>query len=489
MGVGLPRRRPPYAPPTFFGDENDYAAKPAGQFTGGFSDVLGGGVGGDPTAFVEQAPQAIEQGVQLINPIGPDQAAAPQTPGAPVDDFPSEASIERRMKLAKAMMEKQQEVNHPMQAVANAVSQIGGAYLEGKAAKDQEKIEQRRRDAYKKALGGGGDLNGIADQMMASDDPAVVEKGLELKLQIAMAAGKRSGGKPTQMIKGDDIVYVDEDGNEIEGYGGPRYRPQGADGGARDYQKNNMVLKPGESSPRPARFNPKNGPEYLDSDGKWKPITSDMVEVTPSTVAPVSKEEVAKLDNEIMDLQSSIQYFEDYANTRGGARQGVAFAADNIIANTKTMFGGELTPEQIATLRSKGEFSSILGLFRTAVLGPGPMTQADREFLEEALGKYPSAFQNKEVLQMIIDQWVARRRQRLEQLQTRRQSYTSTGTSAGMPAPEAPLPRDSAEKKPQRGSTPLPQGVPPKDKRPKGFRVKKGDKWYEWNGSGWREAA
>lgn len=478
MAVGYPRTPNPYGPPPFFGPDGMMQPPPPAMQAQvpqplGFQDIAG--VGSDHIA---------PEPVQLIDPIQPGGGAPPmgaQTPQEPQGDYPSEASIERRMKLAKALMGEKQEVNHPLQAVANAVSQIGGAYLENKAAKDQESLEKRRRDAYKKALGGGtrADLNTMADQLIASDDPELVDKGLQIKLQIALGQGKRAG-KPTQMIKGDDIVYVDEDGNEVEGYGGPRYKPDSGGSGRPDsYQKNDQVLLEGEDRPRPARFNPRTGPEYLGDDGQWKAIPATATQVTASVGAPISRKEIAKLDDQIMELQESIQYFEDYSQTRGGARQGIAFATDSIMANAKTLFGGQLTPEQIATLKSKGEFAGILGLFRTAVLGPGVMTQADREFLEEALGQNPNAFQNKEVMQSIVDRWIARRRHRLQQLQTRRGEYSKAGTD--LTEPEAPPSRDAL------GSTPLPQGVPPKDKRPKGTRVTKGGKTFEWTGTGWRE--
>ena len=462
MAVGLPRRNP-YGPPSFFGPELDNPYAQQGNGYMGFLDVAQSVPTNDAPGVGTDAPMQQHDG--LFEPVGPQNAVAPvQAEQPPMESYPSEASIERRMKLAQALMGKQQEVNHPLQAIGNAVNQIAGAYLENKAYQDQEKIEQRRRDAYKKALGGNtNDLGALADSLINSNDPALVDKGLEIKLQIA-AASQKKGGRPDieTFYEGDESVQKAWDGEKwVEVGRGPRFAKQvagaggGGDGGGGSVQKNNMFLKPGDPLPKPGRFNPRTGPEYLDEDGQWKPITPDMVEVTPSTVAPVKKETLAKLDNEIMEVQRSITYFEDYAKTRGGARQGIAFAADNIMANVNTMFGAPLTPEQVATLRSKGEFASILGLFRTAVLGPGPMTQADREFLEDALGKYPNAFQNKEVMQMIIGQWIERRKQELNNLKKRRDAYVSLGSSGTIPEPEAPKPREEAA--PQRAAPPPPK--------------------------------
>lgn len=461
MAVGLPRRNP-YGPPSFFGPELDNPYAQQGNGYMGFLDVAQSVPTNDAPGVGTDAPTQQHDG--LFEPVGPQNAVAPvQAEQPPMESYPSEASIERRMKLAQALMGKQQEVNHPLQAIGNAVNQIAGAYLENKAYKDQEKIEQRRRDAYKKALGGNtNDLGARADSLINSNDPALVDKGLEIKLQIA-AASQKKGGRPDieTFYEGDESVQKAWDGEKwVEVGRGPRFAKQvaragGGSGDGGTVQKNNMFLKPGDPLPKPGRFNPRNGPEFLDEDGQWKPITSDMVEVTPSTVAPVKKETLAKLDDEIMEVQRSITYFDDYAKTRGGARQGIAFAADNIMANVNTMFGAPLTPEQVATLRSKGEFASILGLFRTAVLGPGPMTQADREFLEDALGRYPNAFQNKEVMQMIIGQWIERRKLELANLKKRREAYVSIGSSGTIPEPEAPRPREEAA--PQRAAPPPPK--------------------------------
>lgn len=456
MAVGLPRRNP-YGPPSFFGPEldNQYAQQGNGYM--GFLDVAQSVPTNDAPGVGTDAPMQQHDG--LFEPVGPQNAVAPvQAEQPPMESYPSEASIERRMKLAQALMGKQQEVNHPLQAIGNAVNQIAGAYLENKAYKDQERAEASRRNAWRDALSGGGDLRAVIDRMKKSTDPTVQEKALELEFQLLLNSGKKSNGKWQRIEKGDDYVYLDEDGNEVPGYGGPRFPNRGGGGGdGGSVQKNNMFLKPGDPLPKPGRFNPRTGPEYLDEDGQWKPIAPDMVEVTPSTVAPVSKQTLAKLDDEIVQTQAGITYFEDYAKTRGGARQGIAFAVDRIMGKAKTIVGNRnLTPEEFAALKSSPEFDALVGLFREPVLGPGVMTQQDREFLEEALGARPDALQNPQVMRAIVEQWVERRKHVLENLKKRREAYVSIGSSGTIPEPEAPKPREEAA--PQRATPQYKQG-------------------------------
>jgi hypothetical protein len=448
----------------------------------GFLDVAGVG---QPTEEFQQEP------VQLIEPLGDqDQAPAPQPEGGMAgggEEYPSEAAIERRLKLAETLMGQQQEVNHPMQAVANAVSKIGGAWMERKAEREREAIEKQRRELYRKALlGGDTDLNALIETL--SNSPRFEDVDRAMQLRVALAMRGRDPRKPPETRTYDrGGEKVTEQWNpETEQFEPLATAPRGRDGegGPRSYQRYNQILLEGETRARPARFNPEVGPEYLGDDGQWRPIPPNAVEVTPTANAPASKTTVAKLDNEIIDMEESIRYIEDYAKTRGGARQGLGFMADEIMGSAKTLFGRPLTPEELAADLAKGEFSTILGLFRTPVLGPGVMTQADIEFLQNALGKYPNAFQNKEVLSQIIDMWVQRRQYRLRELRERRKAMVRGGTSAEMPEPEAPPERERPE--PEKGGG-APKGLPPKEKRPKGMEVTKGGKTYVWTGTGWRE--
>lgn len=174
----------------------------------GFMDVSGGvqGAGFDPTAPI--TPES--NSPVLPDPTGSQPVlGAPETPTAPKmeqpqgdESYPSAESIARRQKLAEALLGKQMEVNHPMQAVANAVSQISGAYLQSKAEKDEEKARTRKAEQYKKMFSEGGDafdLEMVAKQLMNSNDPADVERGIELSMKIAESKRRRtsSGGAPT----------------------------------------------------------------------------------------------------------------------------------------------------------------------------------------------------------------------------------------------------------------------------------------------------
>jgi hypothetical protein len=159
--------------------------------------------------------------------------------GAGMDDMPSEASIARRQKLAEAIMGQQQEVKHPLQAVGNAVSQITGAYLQNKATKDLEAVEKRRRQTYADAFMGDGpvDYEALAEKLLKSGDPQLVDKGIELKMSLAEKQAKTKGQKPQiQNFYEPDGSVVQKQWNyeteEWEEVGrGPRFQPRRGRGG------------------------------------------------------------------------------------------------------------------------------------------------------------------------------------------------------------------------------------------------------------------
>lgn len=494
MAVGLRRPTPYGTPPPFF-TEDDYAQQPAGQYTG-----LPAGVGG---VGVEQPQWPVlgdEQGDghQLITPLTPTGGTQTPTQEAQAGDYPSEASIERRLRLAKALMGQQQEVNHPTQAIGNAVNQIAGAYMENKAGKDQESIEKRRRDAYKKALSGDGDLNAKADLMMASDDPAVVEKGLELKLQIAMAQGKKSHQAPTVRRFLDDEREVDKQWNEETGQweevgGGPRYKPGsgGADGGGKRQQGGAFQLPSGDVVA--ANFNPGDGQYYFqDASGKMVPVPQGSRPVTASTGGALTANQWTKLKKDRAEGINSLQAIDDYSKQAGSLKSGYQRWANDWTAKWKTFLGQQgLSQQQFDQLSAQAKQQALLGMLRTTIVGPGVMTEYDALRIIQAMGGDPSsALQNPEVLAGLLETLYERKRREVQVLdeEYRRNAPTFGEEPQPLPVPESirgPQRRDDGQPQQSR----LPQGVPPKDKRPKGTTVTKGGKTFEWTGTGWRERA
>ena len=495
MAVGLPRRNP-YGPPSFFGPELDNPYAQQGNGYMGFLDVAQSVPTNDAPGVGTDAPMQQHDG--LFEPVGPQNAVAPvQAEQPPMESYPSEASIERRMKLAQALMGKQQEVNHPLQAIGNAVNQIAGAYLENKAYKDQDKIEQRRRDAYKKALGGNtNDLGALADSLINSNDPALVDKGLEIKLQIA-AASQKKGGRPDieTFYEGDESVQKAWDGEKwVEVGRGPRFAKQvaGAGGGGGDgaggnvkYQQVEMQLPNGQVVL--ASYNPSDGkPYYQDDKGNLIPVPPQARPVTASTGGTLNPAGWLKLKKERAEGINSLKSIADYAKKAGGLPQGYQRWANDWSAKVKTWLGSQnLTPEEFDQMDASARQQALLGMLRTTIVGPGVMTEQDALRVIEAIGgKVSSALQNPAVFASIIAVIYERKRREVQVLQD---EYQRNAPAFGETPEPLDVPDTIAPQGGQQQQSRLPQGVPPPDKRPKGARVSKNGKTYEWTGTGWRE--
>lgn len=489
MAVGLPRRNP-YGPPSFFGPEldNPYARQGNGYM--GFLDVAQSVPTNDAPGVGTDAPMQQHDG--LFEPVGPQNAVASvQAEQPPMESYPSEASIERRMKLAQALMGKQQEVNHPLQAIGNAVNQIAGAYLENKAYKDQERAEASRRNAWRDALSGGGDLRAVIDRMKKSTDPTVQEKALELEFQLLLNSGKKSNGKWQRIEKGDDYVYLDEDGNEVPGYGGPRFPNRGGGGGDGGgdrvrYQQVEMQLPSGQVVL--ASYNPQDGkPYYQDEKGNLIPVPPQSRPVTASTGGNLNANGWLKLKKERAEGINSLKSIATYAEKAGGLPQGYQRWANDWSAKVKTWLGSQkLTPEEFDQMDASARQQALLGMLRTTIVGPGVMTEQDALRVIEAIGgKVNSALQNPQVLASIIADIYERKRREVQVLQD---EYQRNAAAFG----ETPEPLDVPDTIAPRGNQRA--GIPPKEKREKGktYDVPESDKFPNgkavWTGTGWRPA-
>lgn len=462
MAVGM--RRTQYGPPPFFGADDQTAPQ---QYMG-FLDVAGQpqelpqipGVGD-----AMQMAQAAQP--EMFEPIKPPEQSANLGSMAGDDQaYPSEASINRRMKLAEALMGQQQEVNHPLQAIGNAVSKISGAYLESKAQKDLDAADKRRLDAMKGALSGGGDLGALADRLLASNDPDLVEKGLNLKLSAFKASHSRMSGKPTQMIKGDQFVYVDEEGNEIPGYGGPRStRGEGGGGDGDGYrsQKGDWVMLPNGQRVY-SEFIPGRGLVYRDTDGSVKPVPQGAQPITASQGGYQNAAGWLKLKKDRQEGINALNAIDAYAKQAGGLRQGYQRWATGLSAKFKTFLGQQgLTQEEFDQLEAPMKQQALLGMLRTTIVGPGVMTEYDAERIIQAMGGDPrSAMQNPAVLASILEDLYERKRQEVQVLQS---EYERNAPSFGETPEQLPRPQGFGPRQQPAAAAPQQAPLPPPEQR------------------------
>lgn len=482
------------------------------------------------------APQPIEQVQSMFTPAeatgsgmfggdGGGGGAQPQ-PNQPEGDFPSASSIERRRKLAEALMGKQMEVNHPMQAVANAVSQIAGAWMNKKADDEQAQVEKRRRDmvsgGFEKS---GGNFDAMMDEWMKSGDPELVDKALDYKLRKAAAAAD-GGDAPTTRTFYEGGMAVTKQWNaetkQWENVGDPYPRWKGSDdgsgydpaapepvevsggpspesgapasgeapapeGGAPDpvYKTpgpgGKWQVKPGptiagpDGQPVSTYFNPNDRQLYYQVDGGWKRVSKASGPapklMTPSQYVKLRQD----YQNEVNGMEALNTYFQTVKDIPTGVNR---WAIDVAAKAKQIIWGGKtLTPDEFNKLSADNQIQALLGLFRTTIVGPGVMTEYDAVRVLKALGGDPgSALQNPEVMKKILGDLYTRKQRQAriyyEEYVRQAKARGETPEPFGAPATlggEEPSPSGGKGSNPSAPSTPRPSGtkvaLPPKEKR------------------------
>lgn len=438
-------------------------------------------------------------------------------PNQPEGDFPSASSIERRRKLAEALMGKQMEVNHPMQAVANAVSQIAGAWMNKKADDDQAKLDKRRRDyvqgGFEKS---GGDFDAMMDEWMKSGDPELVDKALDYKLRKA-ASEAEGGDAPTTRTFYENGMAVtkqwDRESKEWVAIDDPRPRWKPDDGGYEDgggdfgpvsapadgeavasdpvYKtpgpggkwqvRNGPPVTGPDGQPIPTFFNPNDRQLYYSVDGGFKKVKSAGPApklMTPSQYVKLRQD----YQNEINGLEALNTYFATVKDIPTGVNR---WAIDVVAKAKQIVWGGKtLTPQEFNKLSADAQVQALLGLFRTTIVGPGVMTEYDAIRVLQALGGDPgSALQNPEVMKKILGDLYKRKMRQAQiyyqeyvrQAKARGETPEPFGAPAGL-GEEMPPTEGGKGAPPAAPSAPRSTGsktkIPPKDRRYIGMEVK-----------------
>lgn len=445
--------------------------------------------------------------------FGGDGGGGGAQPKQPEGDFPSASSIERRRKLAEALMGKQMEVNHPMQAVANAVSQIAGAWMNKKADDEQAQLEKRRRDyvqgGFEKS---GGDFDRMMDEWMKSGDPELVDKALDYKLRKAAAAAD-GGDAPTTRNFYEGNAVVTKQWNpetkqwETVGSPSPRWKASGGvDDGGEDFgpvsapvsapadgeegavasdpvyktpgPRGKYALKAGpqmtgqDGRPVYTTYNPNDGNYYYrGEDGMWRVASGQRA------VAPMTEQQFYKLKLERQDEINGLKALQKYFQTVKDVPTGIQRWSIDISGKFKTFLGQQgLTPDEFNLMDSKAKVQALLGMFRTTIVGPGVMTEYDAIRVLQALGGDPaSALQNPEVMREILNDLYTRKRSRAQEIQQtyedqlRARGMKPDGSGLGVPdgLEEQAEPRVGGPS--PTPSAPRPTGskvvLPPKEKR------------------------
>jgi hypothetical protein len=396
------------------------------------------------------APQDMQKGGMFGST--PSDAKKPDAPAE--QDWPSADSIERRRRLAEAMMGRQMEVNHPMQAVANAVNQIAGAYVQNKAEKDEAELQRRRRDFFLGSLKDGGDFDTMMTRAMSSPDPYLQDMALKYKLAAMQDRGKR-GGKPEETeIKYSDgtaqSAYWDTEQDKWVPYGEryPRFaKAVGSGGRGSDYGGETFApvkaQETGEQTPSEQAFRTpgprgkyslKEGPQMVGADGRpvyttYNPNDGNYyyrgqdglwrVASGQRAASPMTEQQFYKLKLERQDEINGLKSLQKYFQTVKDVPTGIQRWSIDISGKFKTFLGREgLTPDEFNLMDSQAKVQALLGMFRTTIVGPGVMTEYDAVRVLQALGGDPaSALQNPEVMREILSDLYTRKRERAMEIQ------------------------------------------------------------------------
>lgn len=144
---------------------------------------------------------------------------------------------------------------------------------------------------------------------------------------------------------------------------------------------------------------------YVGVDGKFEPL--DPSKWKPSTVsdtnALLDPPAFDKLRQKVNEDERSIRQLGRYLNGFDNLQQGAAQIADKVAKNIKTIFTKEpLTDQEKATGLQQGRLQQIIGGLRTAVVGPGVMTEQDAQRIVDALGGDVDALQNQNIVASLI---------------------------------------------------------------------------------------
>lgn len=211
-------------PITPFYSPDDYQEQPG---IGGNGSQWTGGVGSQDQSITPDV------GSMFAPMAGPEAATMlQQQPDTQQDNaaYPTEEAIARRRKLAEALMGQQQEVHHPMQAIANAVSQITGSYINYKADKEEAAAQERRRKYIQDSMAGDNpNMDAIMQSWMKSGDPDLVDKAMQYRLkQISDQNNGANAPETRNFYEGDSVVTKQWDPKARQwvatGPGAPRWR-------------------------------------------------------------------------------------------------------------------------------------------------------------------------------------------------------------------------------------------------------------------------
>ena len=164
-------------------------------------------------------------------------------------------------------------------------------------------------------------------------------------------------------------------------------------------------------------FDPVSGSFFYETEQGRQRVPATARPATASFGAPLTGQQLITRRTELADEISGVKALDKYFTTVESIDQGFGFIADKLVANAKTLFDTELSPQQLATLDSRAQLQRLLGLLRESVVGPGVMTEYDAQRVIQALGGDFNRLRNKELVKKIVKDLIESKRRRAQTMQ------------------------------------------------------------------------
>ena len=124
--------------------------------------------------------------------------------------------------------------------------------------------------------------------------------------------------------------------------------------------------------------------------------------VMDSSTNKIVQDRITKNYNNYQDTMKSVKELNKYVDLRGKMdEEGAQRLVNYYLGKFNTFVGKPLTFQQMISGEGKALFRSLLGQNRLSILGPGVMTEFDRQVIEEALGGFGPTSDNATVARIL----------------------------------------------------------------------------------------
>lgn len=226
------------------------------------------------------------------------------------------------------------------------------------------------------------------------DDIVDPKKVFNPNAPVSESLGFDSEYPSTYLVNYDDAGTPDDLTDDTEAYRVDVVRVNEVSPGLRD--KNGNPITKGQQV-------------YYDKEGKLNVL--DLNNMRPMEDAQLNKlqENLIASKKIFTDKVAETANFRSYIDSRGrmsdsgGARflEGLSFAYKNAVGDLA------VTEAEYATAEGKARFRAQLGALRLPILGPGVLTEFDRQVLEQAIGGF-GPFTNNRLAINLINQYLER---------------------------------------------------------------------------------